>query len=74
MKSIARDGRAPAELVLDSARATRATRAMRAAVRDALLAHKRDGDPIVVWRDGHAVWVPADEIGIPLVDDEPPAK
>ena len=70
MKSIARDGRAPAELVLDSARATRA---MRAAVRDALLAHKRDGDPIVVWRDGHVVWVPADEIVIPLLDDEPPA-
>ena len=70
MKSIARDGRAPAELVLDSARATRA---MRAAVRDALLAHKRDGDPIVVWRDGHVVWVPADEIVIPLLDDAPPA-
>ena len=71
MKSIARDGRAPAELVLDSARATWA---MRAAVRDALLAHKRDGDPIVVWRDGHVVWVPADEIVIPHLDDEPPAK
>ena len=71
MKSIIRDGRAPAELVLDSARATRA---MRVAVRDALLAHKRDGDPIVVWRDGHVVWVPADEIVIPILDEEPPAR
>lgn len=51
MTSMARDGRAPADLVLDTARATRA---MRAAVRDALLAHKRDGDPIAVWRD--AMW------------------
>jgi len=69
MKSIARDGRTPAELVLDTARATRA---MRAAVRDALLAHKRDGDPIVVWRDGHVVWVLAEEIVMPPLEDEPP--
>jgi len=44
---------------------------MRAAVRDVLLAHKSDGDPIVVWRDAHVVWVPADEIVIPPLDDEP---
>ena len=67
MKSIARDGRSPAESVLDS---EPATRAMRAAVRDALLAHKCDGDPIVVWRDGRVVSVPADEIMIlPRVPD-----
>jgi hypothetical protein len=47
---------------------------MRRAVRAALIAHKRDGDPIVVWEDGHAVWIPADEIEIPEEepDDEDP--
>ncbi len=27
--------------------------------------HKRLGNPIVVWRDGKVVWVPAEEIAIP---------
>jgi hypothetical protein len=39
----------------------------RLAVRNALLDHKRTGDPIVVWRDGKVVWIPADEI---VVSDE----
>ncbi|MCG3132001.1 MAG: hypothetical protein FLDDKLPJ_02811 [Phycisphaerae bacterium] len=42
--------------------------AMRDAVRDALLDHKRTGDPIVVWQDGKVVWIPADQI---VVDDDP---
>mgnify|MGYP001593961926 CR=1 FL=1 len=36
--------------------------AMQDAVRDALLDHKRTGDPIVVWQDGKVVWIPADQI------------
>ena len=44
---------------------------MRLAVRDALIAHKRDGDPVVVWEDGRVKWIPADEIVIP---DEGPIR
>ncbi len=32
--------------------------------------HKRLGDPVVGWKDGKVVWVPAEEIE---VDDEPDA-
>ncbi len=42
--------------------------ALRLAVRDALIQHKRAGNPICVWRDGKVVWIPADEIQI---DEEP---
>lgn len=41
------------------------TEAMGAAVREALRTHKLLGEPIVVWRDGQVVWVPADEIELP---------
>jgi hypothetical protein len=34
---------------------------MRQGVRDALLEHKRDGSPVVIWRDGRAVWISAEE-------------
>lgn len=40
----------------------RIERALREAVRDALLRHKRDGDPVAVWRDGRVVWLEANEI------------
>ncbi len=56
----------PAERVKD---ARRIQRALGAAVRDALLRHKRDGDPVVIWRDGRVVWVPAEEIPILPEDD-----
>ncbi len=38
--------------------------AVKLAVRDALIQHKRAGNPICVWRDGKVVWIPADEIQI----------
>ena len=38
-------------------------------VRKALIDHKRNGDPIVVWKDGKVVWVPAEDI---VILDEPP--
>lgn len=44
-------------------------RAMRLGVRDALIEHKRDGDPVVTWEDGQVKWIPADEIVIPDIDD-----
>jgi hypothetical protein len=38
--------------------------AMREAVRDALLVHKRAGLPVATWRDGQVVWIPASEIPV----------
>ena len=35
------------------------------AVREALIMHKRIGNPIAVWRDGKVVIVPPEEIEIP---------
>jgi hypothetical protein len=46
----------------------RIERALRAAVRNALLRHKRDGDPVVVWREGRVVSLPPEQI--PNFDDE----
>jgi hypothetical protein len=37
------------------------------AVRQALLAHKRAGNPVAAWRDEQVVWIPAEEI--PVEDD-----
>lgn len=38
--------------------------AIQDAVRDALLDHKRTGDPIVAWQDGKVVWIPAERIEV----------
>ena len=46
----------------------RIERALRAAVRDALQRHKRDGDPVAVWREGRVVWLSPDQI--PNAGDE----
>jgi hypothetical protein len=43
-------------------------RALRAAIRDALQRHKRDGDPVAVWREGRVVWLAPDQI--PSAPDE----
>ena len=40
-------------------------RAAQAAVRDALILHKKLGNPIAVWENGQVRWIPADEIVIP---------
>ena len=44
------------------------TAAGQEAVREALLYHKRNGNSIVVWRDGRVVIVPPEEIEV-----DPPA-
>ncbi|HUY92825.1 MAG TPA: hypothetical protein VMV10_29060 [Pirellulales bacterium] len=41
--------------------------ALAKAVREALLEHKRAGNPIAVWENGRVVWIPPEEI---VVDDE----
>ena len=38
--------------------------ALKKAVREAILQHKREGLPVVIYRDGKAVWVYAEELGI----------
>src|SRR5262245_49916990 len=36
--------------------------ALRQAVREALLFHKKLGNPIAVWKKGNLVWIPPEEI------------
>jgi hypothetical protein len=38
--------------------------AIAASVDDALLMHKRIGNPIAFWQDGQVVWIPADQIPV----------
>ena len=38
------------------------TDAMQRAVREAVEKHKRDGNPIAVWRNGKAVWIETDKM------------
>ncbi len=42
----------------------RAEEALKKAVADTIADHKRFGDPIVIWRDGKVVKIPADQIEI----------
>ncbi len=37
-------------------------KALKQAVREAILQHKRAGNPIVVWRNGKIVWLKPEEI------------
>lgn len=39
-----------------------AEEALKKAVAEAIADHKRTGDPIVIWKDGEVVRVPADKI------------
>jgi hypothetical protein len=43
---------------------------LRRAVNQALLMHKRLGNPIAIWRDGQVVIIPPEEIVIPPDDCE----
>jgi hypothetical protein len=43
--------------------------AIRLAIQDTLRLHKKLGDPVVGWKDGRVVWVPADQIEL---EEEPP--
>ncbi len=46
-------------------------RAMRTAIRAALLDHKRAGNPVAVWRDNQVVWIAPEDIPEDF-DDDPP--
>ncbi|MCX5832790.1 MAG: hypothetical protein NT140_13070 [Deltaproteobacteria bacterium] len=43
----------------------KAEMALKEAVAEAIAEHKRQGNPIAVWRNGKAVWVPPEEIVVP---------
>jgi hypothetical protein len=51
----------PAERINDH---SRILEALRKAVREALLNHKRAGNPIAVWQNERVVWLPAEQIPI----------
>lgn len=40
------------------------TRALTKAVKQAILQHKRAGNPIAIWRDGQVVWIDPEEIQV----------
>jgi hypothetical protein len=40
------------------------TQALVQGVREALLKHKQAGNPIVIWKDGKAVWLAPEEIPV----------
>jgi hypothetical protein len=44
-------------------------RALGRAVRQAVLQHKRAGNPVAIWREGKVVWVNPDEIELPDEDN-----
>ena len=54
--------------VLDDTR--QVTRRFTVAVREALLDHKRAGNPVRIWRDGKVVIVPPEEIRVPGEQNE----
>jgi hypothetical protein len=45
--------------------------AVQQAVREALIDHKRCGDPIVICENGEVRWIPAEEIVIPDLAAQP---
>ena len=66
----------PAERVNDI---PRILRALQAAVRDALIDHKRAGNPVAIWRDGRVELVQPEDIPVSLDPDarksaEPPGE
>jgi hypothetical protein len=48
----------------DKAMAFRAEEALKKAVARTIADHKRTGDPIVIWRDGKVIKIPANQIEI----------
>lgn len=53
------DSRLPTERIHDI---PRILEAMRRAVREALLDHKRAGNPVAIWKNGRVEWVQPEDI------------
>ena len=49
----------------------KAEKAMKQAVAETIRDHARTGDPVVIWRDGKVVWVPAHQL-LPKRQSSPP--
>ena len=62
MRDRLEDERSPAERVDDI---ERMREEMRRAIQEALLQHKRAGNPVAVWRNGRVVWIPPADIPEP---------
>lgn len=71
MKTTSRENRPPIERVDD---VPLILHAMRQGVREALARHRERGNPVVVWRDGRVVWIPAEEIPVELTTPLPEMK
>jgi hypothetical protein len=70
-RRLANSARSHKRLLLSEGEAV--DRAMKEAVRHALLTHKRAGNSIASWNDGRVVIIPADEIPVeesPVDSDE----
>lgn len=48
----------------------RILKAMREAVREALLRHKRLGNPVAVWKEGRVVWLRPEDIPAEILEPE----
>jgi hypothetical protein len=46
--------------------AAKAEKAIKEAVNEAMIDHKRTGDPIAVWKNGKVAWIPARKIPVKL--------
>lgn len=46
-------------------------RALARAVREALLQHKRAGNPVATWRDGKVVWIQPNDIEVSQEGENP---
>jgi hypothetical protein len=55
---------APFELDAIERQACAVAVAGRRAINEALLQHKRAGNPIAIWQNGQVRWIPADEINV----------
>ena len=66
MKTSGKSEPAPLDRVED---VPRILKAMREAVREALLRHKRLGNPVAVWHEGRVVWLAPEDI-LPGHDEE----
>ena len=62
MSATPRTDLAPADRVDDI---PRTLRALRQAVQEALLQHKRDGNPVAVWRNARVEWIQPEDIPVP---------
>ena len=51
-----------AKKVSISALSSKAERALKSAVRQVVAEHKRTGQPVVIWRSGKVVRIPADRL------------